>query len=172
MLKQIMTFILLILPISTSALSTIKGTIPSKNHFIIYNQIYKNNSKLEHAYIYKLADIIIKASKKHNLDPKKFSAILAQECRYKLNCINHKSKDYSIGQINIKTIRAYNLDKTRLLKDLDYSVDSAAMVLADFKKRFAHKEKDWHCRYNVGTAEFNTIKDKCVIYNTLVSRFM
>lgn len=173
MIKQIIVFLLLLVPISTKTVSTKTiQTIPSRDHFIVYNQIFKNNPKLEHTYVYRLADAIVKASNKHGINPKKFSAILAQECRYRLNCVNKVTKDYGIGQINLKTIRAFKLDQKRLLEDLEYSVESSAMVLADFKRVFGRREKNWHCRYNVGTAPFVQVSEKCGEYATLVARFM
>ncbi len=173
MIKQIIISILLLLPISTTNVGTKTiQAIPSRDHFVVYNQIFKNNPKLEHTYVYRLSDAIVKASIKHGLNPKKFSAILAQECRYRLNCINKATKDYGIGQINQKTIKAFKMDKQRLLEDLEYSVDSAARVLADFKRVFGRREKNWHCRYNVGTAPFVQVSEKCGEYTTLVARFM
>ena len=173
MIKQIIVILSLFVSSTIAIPKTVPyNPIPSRDHFVIYNQIYKNNPKLEHTYVYRLAGVIIKAAKKHDLNPRKLSAILAQECRYKLDCINKVTKDYGIGQINQKTIKAFKLDKARLLQDLEYSVDSSAMVLADFKRVFGRREFHWYCRYNVGTAPMNLIKDKCDRYKTMVARFM
>lgn len=167
MIKQIIVILSLFVPSTIAIPKTVPyNPIPSRDHFVIYNQIYKNNPKLEHNYVYRLAGVIIKAAKKYDLNPKKLSAILAQECRYKLNCINHKTKDYSIGQINIKTVIAFKLNKKRLLEDLEYSVDSSAMILANFKRMYGKKEKNWWTRYNSSNSF------KRAQYEQLVSRFM
>lgn len=80
--------------------------------------------------------------------------------------------DFGIGQINYKTIKNFNFDQKKLLSDMTYSVEAAAIVLADFK-RFQKKEPNtWYCRYNVGTRGLDRIRPACQKYIILVARHM
>lgn len=139
---------------------------PIKPHQQVLEHVLKNKPTLDKVYADKLAKAIYAVSSKHHVNPIKISAILRQECGYKLKCINAISKDYGIGQINHKTIKAFNFDKQKLLTDLNYSVEAAAIVLSDFKKRYAHKEKDFWTRYN------SSNKEKREKYRKLVARYL
>lgn len=139
---------------------------PIKPHITVYNHILKNKPNLDPVYADRLAWAIYSTSNKYKLNPLKVSAILRQECRYLLKCINDTSKDYGIGQINHKTIKAFNFDKNRLLVDLDYSVEAAVIVLADFKRMYGRKEVDYWTRYNASNPQ------KREVYKQLVVRFL
>ena len=148
----------------------------------LFCQIKRNNPKIKNHHAMYLSNVIYKVTKKYKLNPQIFTAILAQESRYKLearNCTSGYDKsllpdkveikvcsDYGIGQIYYKTAEAYNLDINRLLYDLEYSVEAGAIVLSDFKKRYGHKEDDYWSRYNSST------KTKRNIYKQLVARFL
>lgn len=168
MIRQILLFLIALLPASIG----VTQPPPVKPHLEVYRHVLKNYPKIDKAYADRLSQAIYRASTAHNLNPLKVSAILRQECHYRLKCINAVTKDYGIGQINVKTIAAFKFDKTKLLTDLDYSVEAAVLVLADFKRMFGHKEKDWFCRYNVGTAQKSKIEQKCQAYKVLVARYM
>lgn len=95
-----------------------------------------------------------------------------QESSYRLSAKNPECGDYGIGQINHKTIKSLNLDEKKLLSDLTYSVEAAAIVLSHFK-RYQKREPDtWYCRYNVGTAGRDRIRTACQTYVTMVARYM
>jgi len=132
----------------------------------LFKQILKNQPTIEANYAVRLSNAILDASMRHRVNPHKIAAILAQECRYRLNCINKVTKDYGIGQINHKTIKAFNMDQKRLLTDLEYSVEMAVIVLADFKRMYGKREKDWFTRYN------SSKPDKRKHYGELIARFM
>jgi len=132
-------------------------------------QIVKNNPKINLNYAYELSNIIYKKATKHNINPRKFAAILAQESMYRLdakNCKNGVCNDFGIAQINKKTIEAFGFDKQRLLKDLEYSIEAGVLVLADFKRMYGDKEQYWWTRYNASNPE------KRKIYKQLVMRFL
>lgn len=74
--------------------------------------------------------------------------------------------DFGISQIYYKTAKAFGFNIFKLLNDLDYSVAAGAQVLADFQKRYSHKELDWWTRYNASS------KAKRSIYKTLVTRYL
>jgi hypothetical protein len=122
--------------------------------------------------------LIIVKSSKYGLSPRIFTAILMQESGYKLDAKNIQCGvsietgekdcvvvDFGLGQINYKTIVAFNLDRHRLLKDLEYSVEASAKVLYDFKKSHPHESTFW-TRYNASSFE------KRETYRRLVSRYM
>lgn len=94
---------------------------------------------------------VIKWTSKYDIDNKLMLAILFKESSWRNGVINcNKSCDYGIAQINEANIKAYKLDKMRLLTDIDYSVQKSVYILKWFKDRYAHKEKHWWARYNCG----------------------
>ncbi|MEZ0208717.1 MAG: transglycosylase SLT domain-containing protein [Candidatus Paceibacterota bacterium] len=87
----------------------------------------------------------------YGLDKRLFIAILKVESGLDHKAINPSTMDFGIGQINYKTAEAYQMDTVRLIKDRAYSIEKAALVLSDFKRKFHDSEPDtWACRYNVG----------------------
>jgi len=101
---------------------------------------------------------------KSGLDRGLFRAILYHESRLRVNAHNKVTGDHGIGQINIKTAKAYRFDVDRLKRDCAYSVAAAAKVLLWFKRTYPH-EPLWFCRYNIGT---QTAPVTCNSYATLV----
>ena len=131
-----------------------------------FKQVVKNHPKIDRQYALEIANAIDKAAKELNIKPQRLAAILAQESRYTLNVVNKKSKDYGIAQINHRTIESFGFDKHRLLTDLEYSVMAGAIVLADFKRMYGKREKDYWTRYNSSDPE------RRKEYELLVARFM
>ncbi len=74
--------------------------------------------------------------------------------------------DYGIGQIHYKTVERFGFDVDKLTSDLSYSVEAGAIVLAGFRRMYAHKEVDWWTRYNASTPS------KRSIYKTLVQNYL
>tara|TARA_R110000868_G_C10973188_1_gene771546 strand:+ start:81640 stop:81957 length:318 start_codon:yes stop_codon:yes gene_type:complete len=74
--------------------------------------------------------------------------------------------DFGMSQIYYKTAQSFKFDLTKLINDLKYSVDAGAQVLADFRKRYSHREKTWWTRYN------SSSRAKRNIYKQLVSRYL
>lgn len=143
MIRYILVLLALVLPISTGAGSTGTAIDP---HSPVYKHVLKNRPDIDPIYANKLAKAIYNASMRYGLNPNKLSALFAQECMYKLNCVN-ATKDYSIGQINIKTANFYGFDVNRLLIDLDYSVNCTALILNDLKLKYGN-ESDYWTRYH------------------------
>jgi len=73
--------------------------------------------------------------------------------------------DFGIGQIYYKTARGFKFNIEQLTNDLEYSIEAAAIVLADFKKRYERREVTWWTRYNARS------KIKRRIYRQLVERY-
>ncbi len=102
--------------------------------------------------IERVADDEFEVALRYGLDKSLFVAILRVESGLDHTAINPATMDYGIGQINYKTAEAFGISIPRLLEDRAYSIEMSAMVLADFKRMFAHKEPDtWFARYNCGT---------------------
>jgi len=150
-----------------SSLVQTKKSFCDKNPLMC--QIVKNNPRIDLNYAYELSNIIYEKATKHNINPRRFAAILAQESMYRLdakNCKDGVCNDFGIAQINKKTIEAFGFDKQRLLKDLEYSIEAGVLVLADFKRMYGDKEQYWWTRYNASNPE------KRKIYKQLVMRFL
>lgn len=164
-MSKILMLIGLLAPVSIGAEVLVKEPSICDQH-PIYCQITKNKPKINKQYAMQLSNIIYKAAKKHQVKPSRLTAILAQESMYKLDAFNPKSKDYGIAQINHKTAENFNFDVEKLLTDLEYSVNAGAIVLADFKRMYGHKEDDFWTRYNSSKPE------KREVYKQLVMRFL
>lgn len=80
--------------------------------------------------------------------------------------------DFGIGQINHTTIKGYKFNQKKLMTDLEYSVEAAAIVLSSFKPFEKKEPKTWVCRYNVGTRDLAKVKTPCQNYLKLVARHM
>lgn len=162
-------------------MSTSSWTVDKSKH-PIYAQIVKNVPTIDRKYALNLSNKIYKVTKKYNLNARIYTAILAQESRYKLNAMNctkgiHKDymvpatvcTDFGISQIYFKNLARFDFEVGRLLNDLEYSVEAGAKVLYDLKKRIGHV-KDYWVSYNCGLK--NLGRTSCQKYKKLVERFM
>lgn len=109
-------------------------------------------------------------SEKHGVDAKTVVAIYGVESDYRLNIINKASNDYGIGQINSYNVKRLNLDKHRLLTDLDYSVEQSIKIFKWFYKRYGIP--DAIMRYNCGTAKSCIKRDSVQEYLKRVNKRM
>lgn len=157
------------------------------NKHPIYCQIIKNKPTINRDYALKLSNIIYRVSKKYNIPPKIYTAILMQESSYVLDSVNsycglrRKSsdsgevcvyEDFGMSQINYKTARYYKFDIELLLTDEEYSIESGAIVLSWFRKTYQKKEpRMWFTRFNCGTKP-KVLRSTCVNYKKLVDRWM
>ena len=134
-----------------------------KAHLV--RQILKNNPKLPFNQVKLIAYSAQEMGKKYVIDPRLILAILAQESRYSMTAVNHKTKDYSIAQINQGTIKMMGFNKNRLMTDLTYAMDCMGQVLFRFKLHYP-KDRLWWGHYNSGRPD---LKKK---YVTLVTRYL
>ena len=153
-----MAFIILTIPMFTSEAKT--------EYNPIFDQVVKNHPKIDRVYAQRVATAIQKVAKEMGIKPQRLAAILAQESRYTLTAVNRRSNEYGIAQINHRTIESFGFDKQRLLTDLEYSVKAGAIVLADFKRMYGKREKNYWSRYN------SSNKDKRQEYEILVAKFL
>lgn len=148
------------------------------NKHPIFCQILENKNRIDRSYAMELSNSIYKVSRKYRIPPHIYTAILMQESSYVLDAkgcyhglikLKKEAKvctDFGISQIWYKTAKAFQFEISKLVSDLDYSVEAGAIVLADFKKRYAKSEEDWWTRYN------SSIRSKRDIYKKLVERYM
>ena len=76
-------------------------------------------------------------------------AIARVESSYRLGAVNPKSKDYGIMQINEYHVKRGNLNRDKLLGDLEYSFYHGVRVFSWFYKTYPLEEAIM--RYNCGT---------------------
>ena len=107
----------------------------------------------------------------YGLSPDLFNAVLAVESRHDQAAVNHRTKDYGIGQINAKTAKLYGLDLQRLKHDVNYNLAASAKILSDFQRRYSRREPVvWFCHYNTGTRPSSGKSKACFSYVRKVQR--
>lgn len=111
--------------------------------------ILSNSPKLDKVFAAELAESIYKHGLHYGVSPNVIASIAFIESSYRLNAVNAGSNDYGIMQVNAWNVRAYNLNKEKLLTDLNYSVESGVMILSWFVKTYPLDEAIM--RYNCGT---------------------
>lgn len=131
----------------------------------IYCLIKKNKPGIDNDLVWKITDAIKESATRYGISKKIMAAIFMQESSYKISAVNKKSRDYGIGQINIKTAQHYKFCVKRLNSDLDYSVKATAKVLADLRQKFPN-EPDYWTRYHSWT------KQRRELYKVLVERHL
>lgn len=136
-----------------------------------YGQIRHIKPHMSSKETARIAKYIDKSCARYKLDCEVFTAILAQESMFNFQAVNPKTHDYGIGQLNIKTIKSYHIDIDKLLTDEQYAIDRAAFVFAYFN-RFKQQESFYFCRYNTGTASYNIIHNRCLLYVNKVQKYM
>jgi len=104
---------------------------------------------------YLLSNLIVKYSKKHNVDPYRIVAIAMQESS--LKNVNKISKegiitDVGLFQFHIGTIDMFKLDVRRLQDDVAYAVERACWLLSLKLKECSSLGKDaWACYHSSST---------------------
>ena len=131
-----------------------------------YAQITRNHHLIDTAYAKHVSELVVSTSKKYNIRPDIYTAILLQESRLKLDAVNKRSKDYGIAQINERTAKSFKFCKKKLVTDLPYSIEAGAIVLSDFKRRWFKKEG-----YNYWTRYNTSHPGKRLVYKNKVLRF-
>jgi hypothetical protein len=108
-----------------------------------------------------------------------------QESQYKLDTVSYicdtdeignkancRFRDLGIAQINRTNLPRFKLNKSRLLSDLEYSVDAGALILASYRRFERREPKTWICRYNTGTGHYVDIELDCLNYKRQVDRYL
>jgi hypothetical protein len=112
----------------------------------------------------KLAKALERETDKHDIDWRLVIAIMFQESSLRVdpqNCLANPKRctgDYGIGQVRYSVwSKQFNIDKKRMMTDLDYSVKVSVKVLADYKVRYGKKELNWYTRYHSGTPQYRAV---------------
>lgn len=141
-------------PLGASTM-TAQVMAPTSMRFVL-----KTNPKLtleEGWWISYLIDLV---AREHDLDPKLFAAIIAQESAFKRRakrCDDGKKRncDFGLGQINVQWVRKWKLDKKRLLTDPEYNLRIAARLLRDALDSYGDREpKNAYSRYHNPAKKF------------------
>ncbi len=90
-----------------------------------------------------LAPVILRASLKYGIHYRLLTSVLLLESRGVEKAYNKRTKDYGIGQINIKTAHAMGLTMTCLM-NYECNVYASAKIISTI-------DDGKVCRYNVGT---------------------
>jgi hypothetical protein len=120
----------------------------------IYQVGYKNKENG-----LRIAEVIYRESKRHNIDPSILVAIIMAESSFEQDAVS-ETGDISIAQINMdiwnkefERIKHEPIDEERLSKDMDYAIDRMAEILEILAKRHKTK-KDWYGYYHSATPEY------------------
>lgn len=158
-----MLYLFLILSHSTAHIGEVSKskTIP-KNLTQARASIMKIQPNLTNDDAQIIAEAIIKHSRHYGLDWKILASIIAQESSFRKdpqNCLNSKAKcpDLGLAQINYRTWKKeLCLDRTRLLIDISYNIETMAQILSQLKSKYGKKEKNWFTRYHSFTTAHRT----------------
>lgn len=81
------------------------------------------------------------------------------------------SRDHGLMQFNDYTIRHRRLDKSRLNRDVLYSINAACELLTENKRKFSRRHKHWVGIYNAGTNFKNPdVKSRTIKYTKQISK--
>lgn len=147
-----------------SSKAIVRKNIPENK---VYKQILANNPKIDKVFARKLSNSINKFALKYKMDPHRAAAIAMQESGYKHVSTYKDGKYFDVGmfQFNIRTIKERGIDKKRVLKDLDYTVENYFKIMAEKKELCKSlKEDAWVC-YHSRTKHLRTK------YKKLVNRY-
>ena len=129
----------------------------SKQSFIIANMIAVVQPELNEEKRDEIAILLADISKKFNIKPEIFVAIIDTESNFSSERIS-STGDLSMAQINVdmwnrefKRMRLPLIDKERVQSDLEYAFSFMAEILNILKIRFQHNDTEWFARYHSGT---------------------
>ncbi len=123
-----------------------------------YEKILELKPDIDRVYAIELSQSINKHSIVYNVPSDAMVKLAYIESKFKPDAVNKRTLDYGVFQINIRNIKAYDLDKNRLLIDTNYSVEAGAKVFSYFYHRYGSLEEAIR-RYNCG------VKKSCIKRN-------
>lgn len=108
--------------------------------------------------------LVSKVATKYGLEPKMLIALVELESSGNQYAYNKKTKDYGLLQVN-----QIHLGKGEnplcLMRDARLNLERGTKILVYMQKRYASRERDWMCRYNLGTRTLIGARyDLCVKY--------
>jgi len=108
------------------------------------------------------AQEIIWIANKHAMDPILIAAIVDVESKFRARAIS-STKDYGAMQVNERTAKSLDKDPEELLTFYS-GVDAGTSVLKNIKRKYALRDINWICRYNVGNQRGEKISRICDRY--------
>lgn len=150
MFKRILILIALLIPFKAYAL---------EEFILAKTGIRHLQPRLAETQLDQVTISILRYAHQYNLDWQVMASIIAQESMFRRDpqhCARHMKTciDFGIAQINYDTWHEeLNLDKKRLLKDIDYNIEAMAKILSKLKEQYGPEgskrhEKRWHTRYH------------------------
>lgn len=104
----------------------------------------------------KIALAISQCAQSKNIPWKELLAVALVESNLNpktIRKVSGRNVDYGLFQINIRTLKHYKLDKSKMT-DIQYNTTAACTVINDIRK----VRKNWHGYYNVGPYSKNDQK--------------
>lgn len=109
-----------------------------------------------------LAPVILRASLKYGINYRLLTSVILLESRGVASAYNKKTKDYGLGQINIKTAKAMGLSMTCLLT-IECNVYATASIISTINDGNI-------CVYNLGTRRLIGLRlIKCNAYERKIA---
>ena len=112
-------------------------------------QIEKNKPGLQSEYVDTMISAATIACDKYGIPVNIIMAIAFVESSYILDAVNGKSNDFGIMQVNQWHVDRSELDKQKLLTDMDYSFYHGVRIFSWFYRTYPLEEAI--ARYNCGT---------------------
>lgn len=142
-----------------------KSEIRTYNISIISKMIEAVEPRLNDKKREDIALALYQTSKKFQVDPKIFVAIISTESNFN-NAAVSVSGDLSLAQINTKVwdvefkrLGLGKIDKKLLKADEAYALDKMGAILSLLKNRHGKKDAKWYAIYHSRTKKFKNIYD-------------
>lgn len=168
-MKKLILFTLLIMSLSSSAVSISSGSEVSH----IKQAILTLHPKAKQAEVDRIAQAIKKvyADGTCTVPWPLVLSIAFHESTFRLAAVNNKSKDYGFMQISKDNIKRLRLDKQRLMQDYEYSLRIACKILTYNQATYSKKVSYWLGMYRSGNALWKeNIRKNAISYDTMIRR--
>ncbi len=122
----------------------------------LFLDILRLNPTVDKPWAKKLAESLHK--NRHIINTSRALAIAKVESgiNNRIRFSGKKATDYGVFQVHVKTIKDYNLEKSRLIYDVNYAVESYVRIMTDKKKECADRRYPWAC-YHSRTKKLHNI---------------
>lgn len=137
-----------------------------------YEQILQNKKTINKEFATELAYTIDYYADKYKVPANVMTAIFMVESSYNLKAVNMESGgagDYGIGQISSWNITTYNLNRNRLVTDLQYSVNWSFHIFEWLYSRMPLREAIM--RYNCGFLRDKKTNISCTNWDNVIDYY-
>lgn len=125
------------------------GEIDVRKNLI--NKISHLKPNVDKVWANRFVNKILKYSKIYKVSPNTAINIAMAESSFRPDIVTYKNKkvlDVGLFQLNHRTIKEYKFDQQLIVKNLDYSVKTFMIVMADKKKMCSKKDLPWACYHS------------------------